>query len=226
MHDKRVLVSGGFGILGRAVAEALREAGAQVALVDFAPTPELPEGVVALGGIDLADAKGAAGAAARAGEALGGLDGLVNCAGGFSWITNADAGPDDWRRLFNLNLATAANLSKAALPALKVSGRGAIVNIAAKGALSAAAGMGPYAASKAGVLKLTESLAEELKDQGVRVNAVLPSILDTPQNRADMPKADPTRWVAPSDLAAVIVFLLSDAARAVTGAQVVVSGRT
>jgi NAD(P)-dependent dehydrogenase (short-subunit alcohol dehydrogenase family) len=226
MHDKKVLVSGGFGILGRAVGEALREAGAQVALVDFAPTPDLPEGLVGLGGIDLADAKGAEGAAARAGEALGGLDGLVNCAGGFSWITNEEATADDWRRLFDLNLSTAANLSKAALPALKVSGRGAIVNIAAKGALTAAAGMGPYAASKAGVLKLTESLAEELKDQGVRVNAVLPSILDTPQNRADMPKADPTRWVAPSDLAAVIVFLLSDAARAVTGAQVVVSGRT
>lgn len=226
MRDRKVLVSGGFGVLGRAVGAALVEAGARVALVDHIAAPELPDGLIGLGRIDLADPKGADAAASQAAAALGGLDGLVNCAGGFSWITNEDARSDDWRRLFEINLSTAVNLSRSALPGLKASGRGSIVNIAAKGALTAAAGMGPYAASKAGVLKLTESLAEELKDQGVRVNAVLPSILDTPQNRADMPKADPSRWVAPSDLAAVIVFLLSDAARAVTGAQVVVSGRT
>ena len=85
--------------------------------------------------------------------------------------------------------------------------------------------MGPYAASKAGVHKLTEALAEELKAEGITVNAVLPSILDTPTNRADMPDADPTAWVAPDDLAAVILFLASEAARAVTGALVPVTGR-
>jgi NAD(P)-dependent dehydrogenase (short-subunit alcohol dehydrogenase family) len=85
--------------------------------------------------------------------------------------------------------------------------------------------MGPYAASKSDVLRLTESLAEELKDQGVRVNAVSPTTLDTAANRADMPKADFSRWVQPADLAAVMLFLLSDAARAVTGANLLVAGR-
>jgi len=122
-----------------------------------------------------------------------------------------------------MNVLTAAAASKAALPHL-ASGGGAIVNVGANGAVKAAAGMGPYAASKAGVHRLTESLAEEWKGK-VRVNAILPSILDTPANRADMPKADPSDWVSPAEAAAVILFLASDAASAVTGALLPVTGR-
>jgi NAD(P)-dependent dehydrogenase (short-subunit alcohol dehydrogenase family) len=118
--------------------------------------------------------------------------------------------------MFRLNLATCANASRAALPHLLASGAGRIVNVGANAALKADAGMGAYAASKAGVHRLTESLAQELKGR-VGVNAVLPSIIDTPQNRADMPDADASAWVSPADLAAVMLFLASAEASAVTG---------
>jgi NAD(P)-dependent dehydrogenase (short-subunit alcohol dehydrogenase family) len=124
-----------------------------------------------------------------------------------------------------MNVETAANATRAAIPALRASGSGRIVNVGANGAVKAGAGMGAYAASKAGVHKLTEALAEELKADGVTVNAVLPSILDTPANRADMPGADVETWVKPDDLAAVILFLASERARAVTGALLPVTGR-
>ena len=162
---------------------------------------------------------------ARAAEGLGGLDGLVNVAGGFRWETLADGAIDTWDALYRMNLRTAAAACQAALPHFARRGGGRIVNIGAAASAKAAAGMGAYAASKAGVARLTEALAEEWKDQGVAVNAVLPSIIDTPRNREDMPKADFTRWVAPEALADVIVFLLSAQARAITGALVPVTGR-
>jgi NAD(P)-dependent dehydrogenase (short-subunit alcohol dehydrogenase family) len=127
--------------------------------------------------------------------------------------------------MYSMNVLTCATMTNAALPMLKASGEGRIVNIGAASAIQATAGMGAYAASKAGVHRLTESLAEELKDANVTVNAVMPSILDTPANRADMPKADFSAWVLPADLASVILFLASEEARAVTGALVPVSGR-
>ncbi|HRE45260.1 MAG TPA: SDR family oxidoreductase, partial [Terricaulis sp.] len=167
------------------------------------------------------------GAAQRAIEAAasaaGRIDALLNVAGGFSWAKTADAGADLYARMQARNLITALNASRAALPHLLASS-GAIVNVGAAGALKAGVGMGAYAASKAGVHKLTEAMAEEYKGQ-VRVNAVLPSIIDTPQNRKDMPDADPSLWVAPADLARVMLFLASDAAPAVTGALVPVTGR-
>ncbi len=131
----------------------------------------------------------------------------------------------DLEFLFRINVQTAVNAARAALPALKASPAGRIVNVGALAAEKAAAGMGPYAASKAAVLRLTEALAEELKDTGITVNAVLPSIIDTAQNRADMPKADFSRWVAPVDLAEVMLFLASEKAKAVTGAMIAVRGR-
>src|SRR5690606_18684226 len=131
--------------------------------------------------------------------------------------------PATWERMFALNLKTALVASKAALPHLLETG-GAIVNVAAASAVRADAGMGPYAASKQAVMKLTESMAAELKGR-VRVNAVLPSIIDTAANRADMPKADASKWVQPADLARVMLFLASDDARAVTGALAPVTGQ-
>lgn len=132
---------------------------------------------------------------------------------------------DGWHRLFLMNVQTAANASRSAIPHLRRSAAGRIVNVGANAALKASLGMGPYAASKAGVHALTEALAEELKADNVTVNAVLPSILDTLANRADMPNADPSAWVAPDDLATVILFLASEAAGAVTGALLPVTGR-
>jgi NAD(P)-dependent dehydrogenase (short-subunit alcohol dehydrogenase family) len=125
-----------------------------------------------------------------------------------------------------MNVRTAATASRAALDQFGAGPQGGrIVNIGAGAALRAGAGMGAYAASKAGVLRLTEALADELKDRGITVNAILPGIIDTPQNRNDMPDADFSRWVQPADIAAVILFLASRAAMAVTGASIPVTGR-
>jgi len=150
---------------------------------------------------------------------------LLNIAGGFRWIKTEDSHASDFESLFRMNLQSAANAVRAALPALKASSAGRIVNVGALSAEKAAAGMGPYAASKAAVHRLTEALAEELKDSKITVNAVLPSTIDTAQNRADMPKADFSRWVAPADLAEVMLFLASEKATAVTGALIPVRGR-
>ncbi len=221
------VVTGGFGALGEAVAAALQARGDLVVRVDFAAAPHapVPPGAPCFGGVDVADAPQAAGVMQKIVEATGRIDGLVNCAGGFRWQTLEDGTPGVWQELHRLNVLTAVAACGAALPFLIKNGGGAIVNVGAMGALKAAAGMGPYAASKAGVAALTQSLAEETKDRHVRVNAVLPSILDTPANRRDLPEADVSRWVTPQAAADVIAFLLSHAARAVTGALIPVAGR-
>lgn len=223
----RVLVTGGLGTLGRAVAAVLAERGATVVLLDRAAWDgvPLPGAAGVLGNVDLADPAAAVAALAEADRLLGGLNALVNVAGGFRWETLAGGSVETWDALYGMNLRSAVVASQAALPWLRRAGSAAIVNVGALAATKAGAGMGAYAASKAGVARLTEALAEELKDQGVRVNAVLPSILDTAANRADMPDADVSRWVQPSALAAVIAFLLSDDAAAVTGACLPVAGR-
>lgn len=226
-----VAVTGAFGVLGEVVATAAAAQGARLALIEHAPRP--PEGLVeacgaqtlVVAGVDLADPAAAQSAMDQVADRFGGLDALINIAGGFRWQTVEAGDPAQWDRRFAMNLKTALNASRAALPLLKASPAGRIVNVGAAGALKAAAGMGAYAASKAAVHKLTESLAEELKADGITVNAVLPSIIDTPANRADMPDADFAAWVAPADLAAVILFLASESARAVTGALVPVTGR-
>ena len=227
MAGRVLAITGAFGVLGAAVAKRAAAEGARLALIDFVPASAgpTPEAALLLGGVDLSDPAAAAEALGAAAAHCGGVDALINIAGGFRWETLEDSTPDSWAGLYKMNVLTAANASRAAIPHLRKSAAGRIVNIGANGAVKAAMGMGPYAASKAGVHKLTEALAEELKAEGITVNAVLPSILDTPTNRADMPDADPTAWVAPDDLAAVILFLASEAARAVTGALVPVTGR-
>ena len=224
MTPRTLVVTGGHGVLGKAVVEAARTRGLNVALIDHATGAAAPDGTLEIGGVDLTDAGAAEAAMARVVERFGGIDALLNIAGGFVWQTTDDVEPA-WDRMFALNLTTALNASRAALPHLKASAEGRIVNVGANGALKAAAGMGAYGASKSAVHRLTEALAEELKSTSVTVNAVLPSILDTPQNRADMPDADPAQWVQPSDLAAVMLFLASPESRAITGALLPVTGR-
>jgi NAD(P)-dependent dehydrogenase (short-subunit alcohol dehydrogenase family) len=224
MSDRVILVTGGHGVLGAAVVKAALADGLKVAIIDHARGHAVPEGVLELGGVDLTDPAEAQQAVNAVADHFGRLDALLNIAGGFVWQTTDDAAPA-WDRMFALNLSTALNASRAALPWLKASDEGRIVNVGANAALKSAAGMGAYAASKSGVHRLTESLAEELKSTSVTVNAVLPSILDTEQNRKDMPDADPSKWVAPADLARVILFLASPESRAVTGALLPVVGR-
>ena len=228
LKGKAIAITGAFGSLGSAVVRAALAEGARVAAIDRAAAPHHPDelaGALLVGDVDLGQADSAEAAFASIAQSFGGLDGLVNIAGGFHWETLADGSVETWDKMFNLNLRTAVSATKAALPYLRERGRGSIVNIGAMGANKAGAGMGAYAASKAGVAKLTEALAEELKDAGINVNAVLPSIIDTAPNRADMPKADFSRWVQPAQLAGIILFLLSDQASAITGAQIPVVGR-
>lgn len=217
-----IVITGAAGILGGAVGRFLADQGHRVVGVDLADSaPDFPGTFV--GGADLTVADGAA-AAAQAAASGGAVDALVNVAGGFRWETVMDGSPDSWDRMFRMNVMTALNMSRALVPVLRQPG-GAIVNVGAAATLKAGAGMGAYTASKSGVARLTESLAEELKDKGVRVNAVLPSIIDTPANRADMGEGEADKWVKPAELAAVIAFLISDGASAVTGACVPVTGR-
>ena len=231
MQGKTIVVTGALGALGSVVAETAAKRGTSVAVLDHAEAApagfaeRLGPNALILGGIDLTAPAAADKAMASVKAKFGRLDALINIAGGFQWQTIADGEADAWDRMYAMNLKTALNASKAALPYLVESGAGRIVNVGAQSALHAASGFGPYAASKSAVHRLTESLADELKLKGVTVNAVLPSTIDTAANRRDMPNADFSRWVAPADLASVILFLASDEARAVTGALIPVSGR-
>ena len=226
LEGKAVVVTGAFGTLGAAVVRGLGQAGARVGAIDRAAAPaSLAGSAHSQGGVDLADATAATAALDAAAAALGGLDALVNIAGAFRWEKIEGGALDTWDFLYRVNLRTAVAASQAALPYLCRRGSGRIVNIGANAATRAGSGMGAYTASKSGVARLTEALAEELKDAGITVNAILPSIIDTAPNRADMPDADFSRWVTPGQLTDVIAFLLSDRASAITGALVPVVGR-
>jgi len=226
MNGKVVVVTGASGALGRVVAETALARGARVAGVDHAAS-QIPatENRIELGGVDLSDAAAAKKAIDTVAAHFGRLDALVNIAGGFAFETVAEGAAETWQRMYALNALTALHASRSAIPHLKASPTGRIVNVGAMGALQAGSGMGAYAASKAGVHRLTEALAAEWKGK-ITVNAVLPSIIDTPANRASMPRADFGKWVTPQELAEVILFLASDAASAVTGALIPVSGRS
>ena len=225
MNGKVIIITGVRGALGTVVAEQALARGARVGGIDYAQakTPATADRIE-LGGVDLSDAAQAKQAVDAAAAHFGKVDALINIAGGFTFETVAGGDTANWQRMYALNLLTALNASKAAIPHLAASGSARIVNVGAMGALQAGSGMGAYAASKAGVHRLTEALAAEWKGK-ITVNAVLPSIIDTPANRVSMPNADFAKWVRPQELAEVILFLASDAASAVTGALIPVSGR-
>jgi NAD(P)-dependent dehydrogenase (short-subunit alcohol dehydrogenase family) len=225
-----VVVTGAFGALGGAVARRFASRGVRLGLLGRGPVPaalrqEFGAAHVLLGGVDLTVQEAASAAMQSVAAATGGFQVLVNVAGAFRWETLAEGDVSTWELMFAMNLKTAVVASKAALPHLIAAGGGRIVNIGAGAAGRAAAGMGAYAASKAGVERLTEALAAELRDRNVTVNAILPGTIDTAANRAAMPDADVARWVEPEAVADVVVFLASDAARAVTGAALRVFGR-
>ena len=230
MQGRVVVVTGAFGALGQVVVEVAAARGAATAAIGSAAAPPAEVAkrfamtTLVIGGVDLTSPDQARAAMAAVKARFDRLDALVNVAGAFVWEKVEGGDPRSWQKMFAVNLTTAVNAAQAALPYLLESGAGRIVNVGALAALKAGTGMGPYAASKAGVHRFTESLAEELKGRGVTVNAVLPSTIDTPANRADMPDADFSRWVAPTDLAAAILFLASPEAGAITGALLPVTG--
>jgi NAD(P)-dependent dehydrogenase (short-subunit alcohol dehydrogenase family) len=225
MEGKIIVVTGATGALGKVVAASALARGAKVAGIDYAATTIQPTAErIEFGGVDLTDAAEAKKAIDAAASHFGKLDALINIAGGFAFETTIEGDPKTWQRMYALNVLTALNASRSAIPHLAASRAGRIVNVGAMGAIQAGAGMGAYAASKASVHRLTEALAAEWKGK-ITVNAVLPSTIDTAANRASMRDADFSKWVRPEELADVILFLASDAASAVTGALLPVNGR-
>lgn len=225
MDGKVIVITGALGALGQVVLETALTRGARVAGVDHAKSEvAATSSRLEIGGVDLTDEHAAKTAIDAVAGHFGRIDALVNIAGGFAFEAIAEGDTKTWQRMYALNVLTALNASRAALSHLASSGAGRIVNVGAMGALQAGSGMGAYAASKAGVHRLTEALAAEWKGR-ITVNAVLPSIIDTSANRASMPRADFGKWVRPQELAEVILFLISDAASAVTGALIPVNGR-
>lgn len=228
--DKVVVITGAAGNLGKAVASAFASAGASLVLVDVSDAvlaqayPGQDDRRLLLAA-DLMDATSARKAVDAALARFQRIDCLCNIAGGFRMGPAVHETPAElWRLMLDLNAGTLLHMVQAVVPDMLSHGAGKIVNIGAGGGLKGGARMGAYSASKSVVMRLTESMAAELRDKGINVNCVLPSVIDTPQNRADMPKADPKKWVAPQDLAQVILFLCSDAARAIHGAAIPVNG--
>jgi NAD(P)-dependent dehydrogenase (short-subunit alcohol dehydrogenase family) len=228
--DRVVLVTGAAGNLGRAVAKAFADRGARLVLFDrrrehleqvygtedercrFAP-------------VNLLEPKEIEAAVKDALTRFGRIDALANLAGGFRMGSPVHATSDaDWKFLFDINTRTLLNMVHAVVPRMLERGGGKIVNVGAFSAQRGVAQMGAYVASKSTVIRLTESMAAELREKNINVNCVLPTTIDTPENRASMPQADPARWVAPQDLANVIAFLCSEAARAIHGAAIPVTG--
>jgi len=219
---KTIIVTGAAGNVGSALAGLMAARGAVVAAVDTYK-PRLDEVVAALPGkghmalssYDLTDPAAAQALVAHVVATSGRLDGVGTTVGGFAMAKLADAGLDQWELMFKLNVKTTWNIYQAAVPAIGKGG--ALVGIGSVAGLKAGAEVAAYAASKAAVMRMTESLAEELRGQKIRVNAVLPTTIDTPQNRAAMPDADTSRWVTPTEVGEAMAFLLSGAASGVTG---------
>ena len=229
-ENHTVMLTGAAGNLGQAVAAAFAAQGARLVLLDRRLDAlqhsfgiENPDRLLLA--TDLLDASQIAAALAAAEARFGRIHVLCNLAGGFRMGEAVHATSDStWDLLFDTNARTLLNMARSLVPHMLAQGGGKIVNVGAFAAQKGVAQMGAYCASKSSVIRLTEAMAAELREQNINVNCVLPTILDSPENRAAMPDADPARWVKLDDLAQVIIFLASDAARAVHGAALPVTG--
>ncbi|MBT3623575.1 MAG: SDR family NAD(P)-dependent oxidoreductase [Gammaproteobacteria bacterium] len=227
---KVVVVTGAAGALGRAVFEYFATGGARVVALDY--SHELLDSAYPVKGsmhqyqeVDLTSRNSCQLVLSKVIDDLGRIDVLCNIAGGFLMGEAVHETSDStWDFLFNLNTRSIVNTSSVVVPHMQQQGNGKIVNIAAKAATQGFANMGAYTASKAAVMRLTEAMAAELREQQINVNCIMPGTIDTPRNREDMPEADHGKWVPPSQLASVIGFLASDAAIAVHGAAIPVDG--
>ncbi len=229
-----VLITGAAGNLGQAVARAFAASGAVLALTDGDPARlhaaaaelALPAARCRTYTTDLIQHAAALALGERAAAELGRIDVLVNIAGGFRMGPVHETPEATWELMMDLNARTVFNMAQAVVPGMIKRGGGRIINISSRGGLSGAAGIGVYAAAKAAVLRLSESMAAELREHRINVNCVLPSIIDTPQNRQAMPTADFSAWVKADSLAEVILFLASPGARDISGAAIPVYGRS
>jgi NAD(P)-dependent dehydrogenase (short-subunit alcohol dehydrogenase family) len=228
-----ILITGAAGNLGTAVVRAFAQTGARLALAER--HPERMEAVAREAGlsaeqvlitpVDITDTASVAAWAEAVRARWGRVDGLINVAGAFKAgkpVHEMDEA--DWDFMHAINAKAAFLTCRAVVPLMLENGGGKIVNVSARAGLVGGKNSAAYGASKAAVLRLTESLSAELREKNINVNAVLPSIIDTPQNRAAMPTADAAKWVTPEDLANVIVFLTSEQARAIHGALIPVYG--
>jgi NAD(P)-dependent dehydrogenase (short-subunit alcohol dehydrogenase family) len=221
---KVVIVTGAAGNVGSALAGILAARGARIAAVDTAGDRLRAvvgglsgTGHLALSEYDLTIPDATNALVSQVVGACGRLDGVGTTVGGFAMASLADAGLDQWDQMFALNVKTTWNIYRAAVPAIRAAGGGALVGIGAAAGLRTGGQLAAYGASKAAVMRLTESLADELRGEKIRVNAVVPTTIDTPQNRAAMPGADTSRWVTPAEVGEAMAFLLSESASGITG---------
>ncbi len=233
--DRVVAITGAAGNLGVAVARAFQTAGAHLALIDrtsarlpnlFPDLADSPDHLFAPP-TDVTDPNSVAAAIKEIIGRFGRLDSLVNTAGGYRAGTPLhETSLEDWEFMLNLNARSVFVTCQAAIPHMLERNYGRIINVSSRAALGGDAYHAAYSVSKTAVVRLTESMDAELKEYGINVNCVMPGMIDTPQNRAAIPDADFTRWVAPEAIADVILFLASDGARAIHGAAIPVYGRS
>jgi NAD(P)-dependent dehydrogenase (short-subunit alcohol dehydrogenase family) len=228
-----VIVTGATGNVGQATAQAFYQNGARLVLVSRNETrlatlfaDMVAAGVCLCVPADLTDADAVATMVEKVKEVYGRIDVLCNIAGGFTMGPPVhETPPETWDFMLDLNARSVFLTSRAVVPVMLAQQRGKIVNIASRAALAGRPRMAPYSIAKSAVIRLTESMAAELKDQGINVNCILPDTIDTPQNRAAMPNADFSKWVTPKSLAEVILFLASSEASPIHGAMLPVYGR-
>lgn len=233
LKDKIAIVTGGTGALGKAITLAFLEEGAKVVctyIVDkekrecHSLTKKHKDRIVFIRA-DVTKKKHVFDMIKFTARKFKRVDILVNVVGGFAFSYVKDTDEKTWDLMMNLNLKSVFLCSKYVLPRMIEQNFGRIVNISSRPALKGSAGVGAYSASKAGVLNLTETIAEEVKDYEINVNAVLPSTIDTPANRRDMPDTDFSKWVKPKQIAMVVVFLCSDRSKPINGAGIPVYGK-
>ena len=214
---KSVVVTGAAGALGRAVAEAFHNKGAKVTGIDVVEA-DTDFRLLIVDLMNLEDVR-------KAVTEIGSIDVLANIAGGFTMGDSVASTSDEtWDFMMDLNTRTVLNMVRAVVPGMQKQGRGKIVNVGARNGLRGVGNMAAYSASKSVVIRLTESMSDELKQDNINVNCILPSIIDTPRNRADMPKADFSTWVTPDAMAEIVMFLASPAADPIHGASIPVEG--
>lgn len=233
LRNRIAIITGGTGALGRAVVSVFIEEGAKVVctyiideeLSHYSSLAENQKSNLVFVQADVTKEKSVAETVQKTLERFGRVDVLVNIVGGFTYAKIVDTDEKIWDSMMNVNLKSTFLCSKAVLPQMVKQNYGKIINISSRPGLKGSSGVGAYAASKAAVMNLTETIADEVRDYEINVNAILPSTIDTPANRKSMPDADFSKWVKPEEIARVITFLASDDSKPMSGAGIPVYGK-